>query len=304
MKRIAIPEKAKGLARSGLHVVLEAQNCGIATTAAKNGRRLGVSLHSSFFHPGFGMDAPAPLARSSATVIRFSSGSDRDGHTPFGMKLFALSCLHNVHPFRYGNQFPEWVSQMSSEHIVGCRVEVNDVEGMALAEMELDVKSLRAHPVRDFVALEFEDVDSSLKQLQGCGVEVFDLDLLKDPSKDEELTFFGHTVTPKLENERDVSSLHPFQTRGSVCFSGEVQQACQDGIPARIHQVFATTETTLSMGMCGGPAVDSTGHCVGMIEGILSEQAVQSMGIESQLAAIFSGQQIVHFLLSSQSTSN
>ena len=39
----------------------------------------------------------------------------------------------------------------------------------------------------------------------------------------------------------------------------------------RVLQAFASTESVLEMGMCGGPVLNAAGKCVGATEGVVPE---------------------------------
>lgn len=88
------------------------------------------------------------------------------------------------------------------------------------------------------------------------------------------LVFHGHKVDPAASSpESDPGLQRPHVVRGSF-------------VTRRGLQLFARTDEVLSLGMCGGPVLDEQGKCVGMVEGIVPEDAGAEAGTGAGVEAV------------------
>jgi hypothetical protein len=213
---------------------------------------------SSWFRlPEQGMDNFELLSRASSFLVR------REGQ--FGVHI--VTSAHVVHPFAFPNYYPPdqhaWLRFVNERHVI-TKFEVRERDGgQILFSTDLHDKVYR-HETRDICVLHPEDqagFAQALAEFEG-GTREHILEL-EDESAVKEwvdgkagVMFVGHEI---IEASGELQEQLPCVVPGSLL--GQTPQG----------QIFASTERTLKMGMCGGPVLAGGGKCIGATEGIVPE---------------------------------
>lgn len=206
-------------------------------------------------------------------------------------RVHLVCSSHVVSPFLWKDYYPQdWLNQVRPEH---CMYAVEVYEAFtasaagaplqppeALVKLALgpDVQPYHHPEGRDLALLHFREEASSLKILEGLGVDILHL---RDPDKlyqkGETMIFDGFVVSQP--NTSDSASLENVTDPGSASDSTNSANEdlrvfypySQDGTLS-FHtddRFFAHTDEPLSEGMCGAPVLDVDGALCGTVEGIV-----------------------------------
>ena len=222
---------------------------------------------SSWFRlPEQGMDDYELLSRASCFLVeRPGRGA---GQEPGNIHI--VTSAHVVHPFAFPNYYPPtqhaWLRFVAEQHVM-TKFEIRArSDGAVMFSVALHERVFR-HDTRDICVLHPTDPPGFLQALSavvaggdgGARPSLPHLLTLEDDAAARENTpvmFVGHQI---IED------------------SGPLQEQLPSVVPGRVlgctphGQAFAATESTLQMGMCGGPVLNASGKCVGATEGIVPE---------------------------------
>lgn len=211
------------------------------------------------------------LSRGSCFLIPSKSGNNEP-------KYHVLTASHIVAPWRWPRLYPdEWLKHLNETH-THYTMELRHPDGTFVMQNELLSESFH-HATRDMAALHLEEESNAFKLLSSLDFSALEL-ATEEPMPGEELTFHGHTVTgPIAEDGTDERRPVPCDVRGTVTQRSPMQ-------------TFATTESLLTDGMCGGPVTRAmqsmlgtpTLRAAGMLEGIVP---TDSPAIDHRGLAVF-----------------
>jgi len=214
------------------------------------------------------------LCRGSAFLIPSVSKE-------FSHKYHVVTSSHVVAPWRWPQYYSSDWLQMINENHIHYTVEVRDDDGTFIVQKDCRPQGYH-HPSRDLALLHLE-IDTKPSQfhpeaglLIETGLQPLSLYKERDgqsvPPVGSSLSFHGHEmISPpfmlggerergKGEEEEDNRKPEPRVVSGRL------------GTRSK-HQVFATTSTSLTDGMCGGCVLseerETAGEVVGVVEGIV-----------------------------------
>jgi len=211
---------------------------------------------SSWFRlPEQGMDDYELLSRASGFLIARQDSEDEGVHI--------VTSAHVVHPFAFPNYYPldehAWLKFVTDRHVL-TKFEIREREGgEVIFSMDLHEKVFR-HESRDICVLHPENQKEFLKALRdldgGTGAREHILKLENDEVAREktEVMFVGHQI---------IEASGALQEQLPSVVAGSMMGCTPHG------QAFAVTDSTLQMGMCGGPVLNARGLCIGATEGLV-----------------------------------
>ena len=210
---------------------------------------------SSWFRvPEQGMDTFELLSRASGFLVPRAGGEG-------GVHI--VTSAHVVHPFAFPNYYPPaehaWLGFVGERHVM-TKFEIRErTEGRVIVSIDLHDKVFR-HESRDICVVHPHDQKEFLRALEGLegGSRLHLLELEEDAAAREkgEVMFVGHQI---------IQASGALQDQLPTVVPGAVLGCTPNG------QAFASTESTLQMGMCGGPVMNARGRCIGATEGIVPD---------------------------------
>ena len=210
---------------------------------------------SSWFRvPEQGMDTFELLSRASGFLVPRAGGEG-------GVHI--VTSAHVVHPFAFPNYYPPaehaWLGFVGERHVM-TKFEIRErTEGRVIVSIDLHDKVFR-HESRDICVVHPQDQKEFLRALEGLegGSRLHLLELEEDAAAREkgEVMFVGHQI---------IQASGALQDQLPTVVPGAVLGCTPNG------QAFASTESTLQMGMCGGPVMNARGRCIGATEGIVPD---------------------------------
>ncbi|KAG7383161.1 hypothetical protein PHYBOEH_010074 [Phytophthora boehmeriae] len=238
-------------------------------------RRAVLSLTTRFCLPHEGMTTLDYLSSGSAVLLQASSGSSAAN------SLSVVTCQHVACPWLFPQYFAatwDWL-QFVNEDFVKHSLQLLAVDEAALKgpsdavhkrpEVLLELPlapQVHAHEERDLalLTLDAKSVKDWKQAAYTLGLEP--LKLRKEECEEgEELFYSGHRQFTDGEEEG-------FQVPTAV--GGHFVGRSKSG------QEFAWSQELLEEGMCGGAVVGATGECVGIVEGIVPPNTLDSGDVE------------------------
>lgn len=210
---------------------------------------------SSWFRiPEQGMDNFELLSRASGFMVPRAGGED-------GVHI--VTSAHVVHPFAFPNYYPPeehaWLRFVGERH-VQTRFEIRErTEGRVIFSVDLHEKVFR-HESRDICVVHPQDQPEFLRELAklegGSRHHVLELEDDAAAGDKGEVMFVGHQI---------IEASGALQEQLPTVVPGSVLGCTPNG------QAFASTQSTLQMGMCGGAVMNARGRCIGATEGIVPD---------------------------------
>lgn len=212
------------------------------------------SISSWFRLPEQGMDDFELLSRASGFLIARQDCKEEAVHI--------VSSAHVVHPFAFPNYYPveehAWLKFVNENNVL-TKFEIRErTGGEVIFSMDLHEKVFR-HDTRDVCVLHPENQQEFLKALRdipGHTTREHILQLENDEAAREksDVMFVGHQI---------IEASGALQEQLPTVVGGRVLGCTPHG------QAFASTDSTLQMGMCGGPVLNASGLCIGATEGLV-----------------------------------
>ena len=236
------------------------------------------------------MDNFELLSRASGFLVR---KSDRSG-------VHIVTSAHVVHPFAFPGYYPleehAWLRFVNEDH-VQTKFEIREREGGRVVFCRNLGDKVYRHETRDVCVVHPEDPTEFLQAIaefdKGTQEHILELE-------DDEVCvcmYLWPCIGPCLccaSDQVDVCGCEcvgnqavksAVAGKDDVMFvgheiieaSGELQEQLPCVVPGTLlgqtpqGQMFASTQSTLKMGMCGGPVINGRGKCIGAVEGIVPE---------------------------------
>jgi len=241
------------------------------------------------------------LSRASATIFKPPVSSKR-WQSPVTRadkrRALIVSSLHVAYPFLFPQYYDqEWLKLVEPKHVKFSLELRNEKAGTPERRITFIPSQTLMHASRDLIAFETELDDSETDD-----VLMLDLDQICTYREREQILCLGHRVCESELDDDDSSYdtdavMYPQTVPGETVTRMSVNQRKRDSHESHfesIQQVFAMTEKTLEMGMCGGPVLaKSDKKPLGIIEGIVHSGKGQAL---ENHVAIIEMQQISEWL--------